>query len=92
MAPFNPDEDNERQAEFEKDSAAYRLLRNFYNLLIDEGDDEIPSEWADADDDASEIGAALGEYDLASRIPNQAGNDTHRQHCLNYFINHGFIE
>lgn len=56
-----------------------------HNLMIDGGEDEIPDEWYDDMDDASEVGAAVGEYDFSAPIDEDEQNDERRQRCIEYF-------
>jgi hypothetical protein len=74
-------------------------------MLIGANDDEVPDSWYDSDDDATEIGAALGEfdsdddaseigaavgeYDLSAPFQIQDTNDTRRERCMNYFRDMG---
>jgi hypothetical protein len=76
-----------------------------HNMLIGANDDEVPDSWYDSDDDAteigaamgefdsnddaSEIGAAVGEYDLSAPFQIQDTNDTRRERCMNYFRDMG---
>lgn len=71
--------------------AMKRILRTIeccfilHNLLIDAGDDDVPPEWADSDDDASHIAEAVGEYDFAAPIIDEDQQDERRQRCMEYF-------
>jgi hypothetical protein len=56
-----------------------------HNLLIDT-DDDIPDVWLDEfEDDVSEVGAAIGEYDYSLPILDQDSCDERRQRCIDYF-------
>jgi hypothetical protein len=55
-----------------------------HNLLID-CHDEIPPRWLlDIEDDASEVGAALGEYDMAAPILEVHDKDERRKRLMDY--------
>ena len=66
-----------------------------HNLLID-CNDEIPEEWLEdgdyvSEDDASEVGFAVGEYEMAAPILQQHENDERCRHCMDYFKDVGLI-
>jgi hypothetical protein len=61
-----------------------------HNLLIDCGD-EIPEEWLEDEDDASEVGFAIGEYQMAAPILHDHENDERRRRCMEYFKDVGLI-
>lgn len=56
-----------------------------HNLLIDTKDDEEADRWYEDghDDNVSEIGARLGEYDIGGAIFEQEAGDERLQRCLN---------
>jgi hypothetical protein len=68
-----------------------------HNLLIDNGDDQIPLDWldkendeedSDEDDNISNVGDAIGEYDFG--LPVQ--EDDERGHrCISYFRDMGML-
>jgi hypothetical protein len=64
-----------------------------HNLLIYTGD-EIPSDWIeiddsdednDSDDECSDVGLEVGEYNMIDGVSKD--NDDRRQRCMEYFIN-----
>ena len=61
-----------------------------HNLLID-CNDEIPEEWLEDEDDGSEVGFAIGEYEMAAPIHQQHENDERRRRCMEYFKDLGLI-
>jgi hypothetical protein len=67
-----------------------------HNLLVEVGEDEIPNEWYDSDDelsdeDTNDVGADIGEYGYADAIDDDLPNDTRRTRCMEYFRDHGVL-
>ena len=58
-----------------------------HNLLIDVGEDTVtvPDKWWGSDDNASEIGSALGEHGYVAPILPHDKEDERDQCCMNYF-------
>jgi hypothetical protein len=58
-----------------------------HNFLVDSGDDTVPEEWYDneADDDNSDVGYLVGEYDMAVQMNDDDENDERRRRCIDYF-------
>ena len=62
-----------------------------HNLLLD-SEAEEPDEWLeDVDDEASEIGTALGEYEYVQFMHDGLDDDARRTRCLELFRDHRII-
>ena len=63
-----------------------------HNLLVDIGEDDIPREWKEEVDDASEIGAAVGEHGMsAPLLDGQMDSDERRKRCMDYMCGQGIL-
>jgi hypothetical protein len=57
-----------------------------HNFLLKVGDDELPDDWVESDDDSdsdgSDVGREIGEYDLS--VDDMEEDDSRRQICMSY--------
>jgi hypothetical protein len=58
-----------------------------HNLIVDSRDDAVPEEWYDneADDDNSDVGYLVAEYDMAVQRNDDDENDERQRRCIDYF-------
>jgi len=64
-----------------------------HNLLIERGDDDVPEDWMDIedDDDISDVGDEIGEYDMHLPVGDEEEDDERRRRCMQYFCDMNVI-